>query len=137
VARRLIVLAVVLLQLGFIVRGYSSDHKPFAFQMFPEASTWRADVVRVTADGRRIPVEQPWAGYRWNDMVPDVGLQDPSFRHHADAGIANQLAFVRPALDWVAAHTQRDHETRYLEARVTSWHNLDPPKVTVFRSHVR
>ena len=39
--------AVVALQLGFIVRGYFSDHKEFAFQMFPEASTWRADLVRV------------------------------------------------------------------------------------------
>ena len=28
-------------------------------------------------------------------------------------------------------------ETRYLEARVTSWHNADPPQVEVLRSHVR
>ena len=70
----MIVLAVVALQLGLVVRGYSSDHKQFAFQMFPESSTWRADVVRVTADGRRVPVEQPWAGYRWNALVGDGSL---------------------------------------------------------------
>jgi hypothetical protein len=137
VGRRVVVLAVVVLQLGFVVRGYSSDHKPFAFQMFPESSTWRADVVRVTADGRRIPIERPWSGYRWDELVPNVGLRYPAVRHHADAGLDNQLAFLRSALDWVADNTPRDRETRYLEARVTAWHNDDPPKTEVFRSHER
>jgi hypothetical protein len=137
VGRRVVVLSVVVLQVGLAVRGYSTDHKPFAFQMFPESSTWRADVVRVTADGRRVPIEQPWAGYRWDALVGNVGLQDPALRHHADAGLGNQLAFLRSALNWVAANTPRDHETRYLEARVTAWHNLDPPRIEVFRSRVR
>jgi hypothetical protein len=131
------VLAVVTLQLGFLARGYWSDHKPFAFQMFPESSTWRADVVRVTADGARIPVEQPWDGYRWDALVGNVGLQGPAVRHHADAGLANQLAFLASALDWVADNTPRDRQTRYLEARVTSWHNADGPRTEVLRSHVR
>jgi hypothetical protein len=130
-------LAVVALQLAFIVRAYSSDHKVFGFQMFPEASTYQADVVRVTRDGRRIPVEQPWSGYSWDSLVGLGGLQDPSVRHHADAGLRNQLALLRSSLNWVADHTPRDHETRYLEARVTSWHNDDPPRVRVYRSHTR
>jgi hypothetical protein len=129
--------AVVVVQLAFIVAGYSNDHKTFAFQMFPEASTWRADVVRVTGDGRRVPVSEPWAGYRWDELVPDSALTYPELRHHADAGLDNQLAFLRSALDYVASHTPRDHETRYLEARVTAWHNDDPPRVQVFRSGVR
>jgi hypothetical protein len=132
-----IVLAVVLLQLGLVARGYSADHREFAFQMFPESSTWRADVVRVTAHGRRVPVEIPWAGYSWDELVTERGLSYPSLRHHADAGLDNQLAFLRAALDWVAANTPRDHATRYLEARVTAWHNDDPPRVEVFRSRVR
>jgi hypothetical protein len=132
-----VVLAVVLLQLGFVIRGYWSDHKPFAFQMFPEASTWRADVVRVTAEGGRIPVERPWSGYRWDALVPDVGLRYPGVRHHADAGLANQLAFLSSALDWVADNTPRDHDTRYLEATVTTWHNADAPRTEVLRSRVR
>jgi hypothetical protein len=132
-----VVLAVVVLQLGFVVRGYWSDHKPFAFQMFPESSTWRADVVRVTADGRRVPVERPWSGYRWAALVSDRGMQDPSVRRHADAGLDNQLAFLAAALDWVAENTPRDHDTRYLEATVTAWHNADPPRTEVLRSRVR
>jgi hypothetical protein len=137
VACRVIVLAVVAAQLALVVAGYSNDHKPFAFQMFPEASTWRADVVRVTSDGRRVPVSEPWAGYRWPDLVGNVGLKYPEVRHHANAGLDNQLAFLRSALDYVAAHTPRDHETRYLETRVTAWHNHDPPRVEVFRSRLR
>jgi hypothetical protein len=137
VGRRVVVVAVVVLQLGLVARGYWSDHKQFGFQMFPESSTWRADVVRVTADGRRVPIERPWSGYRWDELVPDRGLRYPSIRHHADAGLANQLAFLEAALDWVADNTPRDAETRYLEARVTSWHNADRPRIRVFRSAVR
>ena len=130
-------MAVVVLQLGFVARGYWSDHKEFAFQMFPESSTWRADVVRVTADGRRVPVELPWSGYRWDELVRDRGLSYPSVRHHADAGLDNQLAFLEAALDWVASNTPRDRETRYLEATVTSWHNADAPQVKRLQSRIR
>ena len=137
VARRVVVLAVVLLQLGLVARGYWADHKEFAFQMFPESSTWRASVVRVTADGRRVPVEVPWSGYRWEELVRTRGLSYPAVRHHADAGLDNQLAFLRAALDWVADNTPRDRETSYLEARVTSWHNDDAPTVEVFRRRPR
>jgi hypothetical protein len=132
-----VVATVVVVQLGLVARGYWSDHKQFAFQMFPESSAWRADVVRVTADDRRVPIERPWSGYRWDELVPDRGLKYPSVRHHADAGLANQLAFLEAALDWVADNTPRDAETRYLEARVTSWHNADRPRVRVFRSDAR
>jgi hypothetical protein len=137
VVRRVVVVAVVVLQLGLVARGYWSDHKQFAFQMFPESSTWRATVVRVTADGRRVPIEGRWSGYRWDQLVRDRGLSYPSIRHHADAGLDNQLAFLEAALDWVASNTPRDRQTRYLEATVTSWHNADPPRVRVLRSRVR
>ena len=130
----MVVVAVVALQLGFAARGYWADHKEFAFQMFPESSTWSAEIVRVTADGRRVPIEQPWFGYRWEELVQDRGLSYPGVRHHADAGLENQLAFLDSALDWVAENTPNDHETRYFEARVTSWHNDDPSQAEVMRS---
>jgi hypothetical protein len=135
--RRVVVVGVVVVQLVFVARGYWSDHKQFAFQMFPESSTWRATVVRVTADGHRVPIERPWSGYRWDDLVRDRGLSYPSIRGHADSGLDNQLSFFRAALDWVASNTPRDHQTRYLEATVTAWHNADAPRVEVVRSHAR
>ena len=130
VLRRVVVAVVVLAQLALVARGYCSDHKEFAFQMFPESSTWRAEIVRV--DGRRRPgADRPGvvglpvgrAGGRGGAWT------DPELRHHADAGLDNQLAFLDAALDWVAANTPRDDETRYLEATVTMWHNTDGPEV--------
>ncbi len=137
VGRRVAVAAVVVAQLAFVARGYTSDHRELGWQMFPEASTWRADVVRVTASGRRVPVEDAWAGYSWAELVPSRGLSRPGVRHHADAGLDGQLAFLDAALDWVADHTPDDHETLYLEARVTAWRNDDPPVTSVLRSAVR
>jgi hypothetical protein len=137
IGRRVAVVSVVVLQLGFVARGYWSDHKEFAYQMFPESSTWQADVVRVTRDGERVPVSEPWAGYRWSELVTGRGLGNPAVRHHADAGLDNQLAFLAAALDWVADHTPNDDETRYLEAVVTTWHNTDAPQVVVLRSRDR
>jgi hypothetical protein len=137
VVRRLVVALVVVGQLVLLARGYWSDHKEFAFQMFPEASTWRADVVRVTHDGRRVSVTEPWSGYEWRDLVQGRGLGSPWVQHHADAGVDNQLAFLDAALDWAATHTPRDHETRYLEATVTYWYNDDGPEVRVLRSEER
>ncbi len=88
-----------------------------------------------TAGGCRSNVHgRATAGTRW---CRTEGLAYPSVRHHADAGLANQLAFLDEALDWVAHNTPRDRETRYLEARVTSWHNDDPPRVELLRSDVR
>jgi hypothetical protein len=137
VARRIVVVLVVVTQLALVARGYRSAHKEFAFQMFPESSTWSAEVVRVTAGGARVPVSEPWSGYRWDELVTSRGLGHPSVRHHADAGLDNQLAFLAAALDYVADHTPRDHETRYLEATVTTWHNTHGPRTRVLRSHER
>jgi hypothetical protein len=133
----MVVVAVVVAQALLVARGYWSDHRELAFQMFPESSTWRADVVRVTADGQRIPIDEPWSGYQWDELVASRGLAHPDVRHHADAGLDNQLAFLDAALDWVADHTPRDRATHHLEARVTTWHNTDGPEVVVLRSGPR
>lgn len=126
------------MQAALLVRGAGSDHKEFAFRMFPESSTWRADIVRVTADGRRVDVHDAWpGGYEWSGLVRGRGLTRPDVRHHADAGVDNQLAFLDAALDWVATHTPRDRETRYLEARVTYWRNTRPAETVVVRSERR
>jgi hypothetical protein len=93
--------------------------------------------VRVTAGGQRVPITQPWDGYRWRDLVEGRGLDRPDLRSHADAGLDNQLAFLDSALDWVAGHTPRDDETLYIEARVTYRHNTDAPEVVVLRSRPR
>jgi hypothetical protein len=135
--RRIVFVGVIVLQLAFVVRAYWAPHKEFGFQMFPEASSWQAQIVRVTADGDRVPVDQPWFGYEWNDLFPDRGLSSPWLRHHAAGGLDNQLAFLKEGLVWVADNTPRDPETRYYEATVTTWLNMREPTTTVFRSPAR
>ncbi len=132
--RRVVFVAVIVLQLVFVVRAYSAPHKEFGFQMFPEASSWQAEIVRVTASGDRVPVDQPWFGYEWNELTPDRGLAYPWVRQHADDGLDNQLAFLHEALVWVAANTPRDTETRHYEATVTTWFNMRGPTTITMRS---
>jgi hypothetical protein len=132
--RRVVFVGVIALQLTFVVRAYWAPHKEFGFQMFPEASSWQAEIVRVTVNGDRVPVEQPWFEYEWNDLAPDRGLASPWIRQHADDGLDNQIAFLREALDWVAYNTPRDSETRYYEATVTTWFNMRQPATTTLRS---
>jgi hypothetical protein len=135
--RRWLFVGLIVLQLGFVVRAYWAPHKEFGYQMFPEASSWQADIVRVTGDGDRIPIDEPWAGYMWNELVRGRGLSSPWRRQRADAGLDNQLEFLDEALAWVAANTPDDHETQYLEAEVTTWHNMREPTALTLRSPER
>jgi hypothetical protein len=127
-------------QLFLAVRAYWAPHMEFGFQMFPEASQWRAEIVRVTDDGERIAVTGPeddWSGYRWDELVVDRGLASPDRRRHANGGVDSQLAYLDEALDWVAANTPDDRSTRYLEADVTVWRNLGPAEHVTLRSEDR
>ena len=128
-----LIVAVLATQIGFAVNGYRDPHKFFAFQPFNESSQWQADIVRVTWSGERLPVAEGWE-YDWNELVGMAALQGPSRQRHASFGIGATLAFLDDALDWIARNTPEDHETRYLEATVTSYQNTRGPTVTVLRS---
>jgi hypothetical protein len=130
--RRIVFVGLVVVQVGMVVRAYWAPHMEFGYQMFPEASEWQAEIVRVTTDGERVSIAEPWSGYEWNRLVGGRGLINPWLRDHADAGVDNQLEFLDEALHWVAANTPNDTETVRLEADVTVWRNLgDPEHVTM------
>jgi hypothetical protein len=128
VARRAVFVGVLALQALLLVRGASSDHKEFAWRPFPESSTWRADIVRVTADGTRVPVPDR----EWGALVRTRRLARASVWHHADTGVASQLAFLDAALEWYA--DRLGPGTRHVEATVTYWRNDDEPRTVVLRS---
>ena len=128
------VVAVLGAQVGFALNGYRDEHKFFAFQPFNESSTWKAEIVRVTWTGERLPITGGWAGYQWNELVDTAALANPSQLRHAYMGVGATIDFLDQALDWVAMHTPADQETRYLEATVTSYRNTRGPTVTVLRS---
>lgn len=135
--RRLVtgfIVTVLSVQLGFAINGYRDPHKFFAFQPFNESSTWQADIVRVTWDGERLPIGEGWAGYDWDELVDMAALRGPERMRHAYMGVGATVDFLDDALDWVATHTPDDHDTRYLEATVTSFENTRGPTVTVLRS---
>jgi hypothetical protein len=135
--RRLVtafIVAVLGVQIGFALNGYRDPHKFFAFQPFNESSTWQAEIVRVTWDGERLPIEEAWAGYDWDELVGMAALRGPQRMRHAYMGVGATVDFLDEALDWVATHTPDDHETRYLEATVVSRENTHDPTVTVLRS---
>jgi hypothetical protein len=136
-ARRIVFIGLIALQLAMVARAYWAPHKEFGFQMFSESSQWQAEIVRVTDDGGRVPIDEPWAGYEWQELVRGRGLTAPWRRQHADAGVDNQLELLGEALDWVAANTPADASTRYLEAEVTVWPNLGEPVTVVLRSEER
>ena len=128
------VAAVLLVQVGLALNGYRDPHKFFAFQPFNESSTWRADVVRVTWAGERLPVDQDWAGYEWDTLVDMEALQGPEHLRHAYMGVGATIDFLDDALDWLATHTPADRSTRYLEAEVTYFENTRGPHHVVLRS---
>lgn len=128
------VVTVLAVQVGFAINGYREPHKFFAFQPFNESSTWRADIVRVTSSGERVSIDGGWAGYTWNELVDMSALQSPSATRHAYMGVGATIDFLGEALDWIAAHTPDDRETRYLEATVTTFENTRGPTITVLRS---
>lgn len=138
VARRVVFVGVVVLQLLLVVRAYHADHAFFGFQMFPETSEWQADVVRVDGAGDEHDVRDPWpGGYRWGDLVRSRGLDAPWSRGPADAGIRSTLHFLDAALDWVADNTPDDTETVRLVARVTYWRNGRGPFTATLESRAR
>jgi hypothetical protein len=119
---------VVLAQLAFIVRAYGTPRRELGWQMFAESSQWQADVVRVLADGRRVPVSEPFAGYWWPDLVGPIGAAVPWVHKHAEYGVAATLCDLQGALDWVAANTPRDRETDHYEADVVFVRNRGVPE---------
>jgi len=133
---RLLFFGVVAVQLYFILRGYRDPHVHFAYQPFNESSTWKAEITRVTVDGRRIDARRPFHGYDWDALVRDR-VDRPWGLRHADSGVDSTLAFVQEGLDWYADNTPRDDETLYLEAYVTYYRNTRGPVHRLFRSHER
>lgn len=132
---RVFFVVVLIGQAVLLLRSYDDPHNFFGFQPFNESSTWQADVVRVTSDGRRIPIEEPWpGGYTWDRLVDWGVLQHPGRRKHAYSGLDASLDFLDASLDWVADHTPDDTETVYLEAEVTGVRNTRGPERRVLRS---
>jgi hypothetical protein len=137
IAARVVFATVVIGQTALLIRGYGDPHRRFAFQPFNESSTWRAEIVRVLPDGRRVSVRDGWHGYRWEELVRARGLGRPWGKQQAAYGVDATLDFLQRALDWVATHTPRDRETVRLEAEVIHERNRGGERRTTLTSRDR
>ncbi len=134
-ARRVIIVSVVVSQAVAVAAAYDRPHKVFGWQMFDASSDWQAEIFRVTADGQRHDVREPWpGGYVWADLVATNGLDVAFVRSHAGHGLDTTLNLFQHALDWVAENTPDDGETIRLEAVVSYWDNGRPPEQVLFTS---
>ena len=84
--------------------------------MFPESSTWRADVVRVTADGRRVPVEARGRGTAGTSSSRTGACATPRSATTRTPGSTISWRSSAPRSTG-SPPTRRATETRYLEAR--------------------
>ena len=135
--RRLAIAVVVAAQVIALIAAYGSPYRVFGWQMFPESSSWRAEIFRVDGDGVRHDVREAWpGGYEWEDLVGGR-LRAPFGRQHASYGLDATVDLLDAALDWVANHTPLDTTTVRLEADVTTWHNGRDPVTVHLASHDR
>lgn len=134
-ARRAVIALVVGLQLMAAAYAYHVPTKVFGWQMFNASSDWRAEIVRITSEGERHDVQEPWpGGYAWGDLVTGRGLDHPFVRIHASAGLDSTFNVLQHALDYVATNTPSDDQTVRLETAVTYWDNGRGPFERVFSS---
>lgn len=137
-AARWVFTTIIVVQAALILRGYHDPHKFFAYQPFNESDTWRAELIRVTVDGRQIPVvDGVWLDYSWDELVGTPRLRDPGRLRHASSGAAATIDFLDEALDWVADHSPADTETLTWRAEVTWYRNSRGPFTTVLTSEPR
>jgi hypothetical protein len=131
------VLVVALLLHGvLLVRGGADPHKLFGFRPFNESDSWQADIVRVTADGERRPIDDGTWIHDWDDLVATNKLLRPNRLRHASAGADATIDFLARALDWVI-DTAVDPDTVALEATVVVYRNTRGPEVVELRSRIR
>lgn len=112
---------------ALILTGLADPHKRFGFRPFNESDTWQAEIVRVTADGQRLAIEDGSWVYEWNDLVGAGKLQSPGQARHAAGGARSAVDLMQRALDWLVENTPADLEAIRYEATVTFVHNRGVP----------
>jgi hypothetical protein len=133
-AAKIVVVGALLVHGVLLVRAEADPHKLFGFRPFNESDAWRAEIVRVHADGSRIPVDDGSWVYDWDELVGTPKLKNLARLRHASAGARASVDFLDRALDWAVDSIPDDPETVALEATVTVFHNTRGPETIVLRS---
>lgn len=126
--------AVLSIHAFLLVRAGSDPHKLFGFRPFNESDTWSAEIVRVTADGERLAIDDGTWKYNWDELVGTPKLAGPDHTRHAAAGADAIVDFLGRSLDWVVENIPEDRSTVAIEATVTIHRNARGPELIVLRS---
>ncbi len=136
--RRVVFACVVLASVGAVVAGQVGTSRLFAWQMFPETSTRHAEIVRITASGEAIDIDEPWpGGYRWSELVAGTGMENVTDPGPASYGVAVTTDRLQRTIDWVAANTPEDTETVRIRATLWTSHNGRAGTATILESVAR
>jgi hypothetical protein len=130
-AAKTVFVSAVLVHALLLVRGGHDPHKLFGFRPFNESDVWKAEIVRVHADGTRHPVDDGTWQYDWDELVGVSKLQRLGDYRHAAAGAPASVDFLDRALRWGVANIPDDPDTVALEATVTVIHNGREPQEIV------
>jgi hypothetical protein len=134
------------IQIFFIVRAHFVDSKHFAFWMFPESTSFYANLSRETYDGREISTKQgTWvvedgdhfATYRWADLVNDYNLNVLDRRVRSRGSWADSERYFQEALNFFARRIPEDKQTRRLVLRISVKKAGEKKRLVTLRSEVR
>lgn len=128
-AAAVVFVGAIALHASLIINGGYDPHKRFGFRPFFESDTWQAEIVRVTADGDRLAIDDGTWPYEWNELVDAVKLTSPWRTRHANGGGRATVDLLDRALDWLAENTPDDRATVRYEATVVVVHNAGEPFV--------
>ncbi len=131
---KVVFIGILVLHAIVLVRAESDPHKLFGFRPFNESDTWQAEIVRVTADGDRLAIDDGSWVYDWDELVGTAKLTGPGRTHHAAAGADAIVDFLDGSLEWTLENIPDDQVTVALEATVTIHRNTRGPEVIVLRS---
>ena len=128
-AAAVVFVGAIALHASLIINGGYDPHKRFGFRPFLESDTWQAEIVRVTADGDRLAIDDGTWPYEWNELVDTNKLASPWRTRHANGGARATVDLLDRALDWLAENTPDDRATVRYEATVVVVHNAGEPFV--------
>jgi hypothetical protein len=81
-AAKAVFVALLVLHGALVIRALDDPHKLFGFRPFNESDAWTAEIVRITVDGARRPIDDGTWAYEWDELVGTPKLTRPErFRH--------------------------------------------------------
>ena len=133
-------------QLFMIVHAHFTPNKHFGFWMFPESTSFEANLVRVLNDGSEIKTRKgSWTvqtddgpvSYQWNSFVQGYRLDRLGDWGRCKGSFNDTVKYFQAALDYVADRIPEDASTARLVLKVRYRRAGGPQEFIVIESKPR